>query len=468
MIRLKNITPVLCLLLTGAGLLHAAPDDDPFQGSVPTGAATGAPLALTLRGAIERGLKANLGVVMRETGNQVARAQRIRALSELLPRVTGSAGITEEQVNLKTFGFNFSFPPIPGFPGIPTIVGPFHYVDTHATASMSLFDYTARKNWRAAQANEEAVHLTYQDGRDLVVQAVANAYLLIIADASRVESVRAQVKTAQALYDRAVDQKNAGTSPAIDVLRAQVELKRQQQRQLAEENQLAKDKLALGRVIGLPNGQDFNLAEQTPFQPLEKMTPEDAESIAYKQRADYRSAQRQVYAAEQALKGARGQWLPTAGVNATYGANGLTPTDSHGVFTVAATLNFNIFDGGRIKADVEQARAALKEKQDALADLSGKINFQIRSALLDIQAAGDQVRVAQSNVDLAAQTLDQARDRFAAGVADTIEVVQAQESVAAANDDLIAALYAHNAAKVALARSLGSVEQGIDKFLAVK
>lgn len=466
MIRLKNVTPVLCFLLTGAVLLRAAPEDDQFQGSIPTGAATGAPLALTLHGAIERGLKTNLGVVSRETGNQVARAERIRALSSLLPRVTGSAGITEEQVNLKTFGF--SFPAIPGFPGIPTIVGPFHYVDAHATASMSLFDYTARKNWRAAQANEEAVHLTYQDGRDLVVQAVANAYLLIIADGSRVDSIHAQVKTAQALYDRAVDQKNAGTSPAIDVLRAQVELKRQQQRQLAEENQLAKDKLSLGRVIGLPNGQDFNLAEQTPFQPLEKMTPEDAEGVAYKQRADYRSAQRQVYAAEQALKGARGEWLPTAGVNATYGANGLTPTDSHGVFTVAASLNFNIFDGGRIKADVEQARASLKEKQDALADLSGKINFQIRSALLDIQSAGDQVQVAQSNVDLAAQTLDQARDRFAAGVADTIEVVQAQESVAAANDDLIAALYVHNSAKVSLARSLGSVEQGIDKFLAVK
>ena len=468
MIRLQKSTSILCFLLTGALTIGVRAQENQFQGSIPEGPASPTPISLTLRDAINRGLKTNLGLVTRDTQNQTARAQRIRALSALLPQVNGSFGITEEQVNLKTFGFNFSFPPIAGFNGIPSIVGPFHYVDARATTSFSLFDYSARKNWRSAQDNQQAVQLTYQDGRDLVVQAVANAYLLIIADASRVDSIRAQVKTAQALYDRAVDRKKAGVSPAIDVLRAQVELKQEQQRLLAQENQFAKDKLGLGRVIGLPNGQDFNLAESAPFAPLEKMSPQEAEGIAYKQRPDYQSAQKQVRAAEESLRGARGEWYPTAGLNAYYGADGTTPTSSHGIFGITGSVNFNIFDGGRIKADVEQARATLKQRKDSLADLGGQIDYQVRSALLDIQSAADQVTVAQSNVALAAQTLEQARDRFSAGVADTVEVVQAQESVASANDNLIAALYAHNSAKVALARALGTAEQGLDKFLTVK
>jgi len=131
-------------------------------------------------------------------------------------------------------------------------------------------------------------------------------------------------------------------------------------------------------------------------------------------------------------------------------------------------VKFNIFDGGRISGDIVQAQAALKQRRDELADLGGQIDYQVRSALLDIQSAADQIAVARSNLDLANQTLAQARDRFAAGVTDTIEVVQAQGSVAIANDNLISALYAHNLAKVGLARALGAAEQQIQKFMEVK
>src|SRR4029077_8898408 len=125
---------------------------------------------------------------------------------------------------------------------------------------------------------------------DLVVQAVANAYLLIIADSSRVDSIRAQVRTAEALYNRAADQKKAGVSPAIDVLRAQVELKTQQQRLLVEQNQFAKDKLTLGRGIGLPLGQPFDIADSTPFTPYTGLTQDQALHTALSQRPDYQSA----------------------------------------------------------------------------------------------------------------------------------------------------------------------------------
>ena len=409
-------------------------------------------------------MKANLGLLVSGSASKISRGQRLRALSALLPQVSGGVSETVEQLNLKTVGFNFS---APGF-SIPTIVGPFHYTDLRASASVTVFDYNKWKNYRSFQESQRAAQLSYQDARDLVVQAVANAYLQVIADASRAEALRAQVLTDQALYDRAVDQKKAGTSPGIDVLRSQVELKQQQQRLLAQENQLAKDKLSLARVIGLPIGQDFNIAESVPYSPLTSMTQGQALRAALEQRPDYQSAKAQVRAAEEAVRASRGERYPTVGVTGDYGDVGPAITNSHGTFTFVASLKFNIFDGGRIGADVIQAKAALKQRQDELADLGGQIDYQVRAAFLDIQSAADQVAVAKSNLELANQTLEQARDRFSAGVTDNIEVVQAQQSVASANDNLISALFGHNLAKVALARALGLAEQGIQKFMEVK
>jgi outer membrane protein TolC len=451
----------------GIGLIFAstlAGQQSQFEGSVPTGTASSTPLSLTLHDAIDRGLKTNLGLLVSASASEIARGQRVRALSTLMPQVGGQVSETVEQLNLKTIGFTFS---IPGA-ALPTIVGPFQFTDLRASASLTVFDYNKWKTYRSSQESQRAAQLSYQDARDLVVQAVANAYLQVTADASRTEAIRAQVTTDQALYDRTVDQKKAGTSPGIDVLRSQVELKQQQQRLLAQENQLAKDKLSLGRVIGLPIGQDFNIAETTPYSPLASITQEQAMRTALEQRPDYQSAKAQVRAAEDTVRATRAERYPTVGVTGDYGDVGPTIGESHGTFTFVASLKFNIFDGGRIGSDEIQAKATLKQRQDELADLGGQIDYQVRAAFLDIQSAADQVAVAKSNLELANQTLEQARDRFTAGVTDNIEVVQAQQSVASANDNLIFALYAHNLAKVALARALGAAEQGIQKFMEVK
>ncbi len=221
-------------------------------------------------------------------------------------------------------------------------------------------------------------------------------------------------------------------------------------------------------MIGLPNGQEFNLSETAPYAPLTSMTQDQALVAALAQRPDYQSGQARVRAAENDVQGARGQRYPTAGVTADYGDIGPALNDSHGTFTFVASAKINLFNGGRIAGDVIRAKAALKQRQDELADLSGQIDYQVRAAFLDIRTAADQVAVAQDNLDLANQTLSQARDRFTAGVTDNIEVIQAQESVASANDSLISALYAHNLAKVSLARALGGAEQGIQKIMEVK
>ncbi len=452
-----------CLALFAASALFG--QQAQFQGSVPAGVASATPLSLTFRDAIDRGLKTNLGLLLSGQASEASRGERLRSLSALLPQVTGAISENVEQVDLPSRGIDFH---LPGGFSTPTVVGPFHYTDARAYASFSVFDYSLRKSYRAAQEGERAALLSFKDARDLVVQSVANAYLLVIAGSSRVHSLRAQVETDQAIYDRTADQHHAGTAAAIDVLRAHVELQQEQQQLIAQDNQVAKDKLALGRVIGLPPGQQFAVADTEPYSPLAAMTPEQALRAAYEQRADLQSAEASVRAAEDSVSAARAERYPNVGVDADYGDVGTTPTSSNGTFTFQVAAKFNIFDGGRISGDIIQARAALKQRQDELADLRGQIDYQVRAALLDIQSAADQVAVARSNLDLANQTLTQAQDRFASGVTDTIEVVQAQGSVAVANDNLISALYAHNLAKVELARALGSTEQRVQQFMEVK
>jgi outer membrane protein TolC len=451
-----------CVALFAASVLCG--QQATFQGSVPTGVTSSTPPALTLQDAIDRGLRTNLGLLLSGQASEMARAERMRSLSALLPQVTGAVSENAQQIDLITRGINFH---LPGF-STPAVVGPFDYTDARASASASVFDYSLRKSYRAAQEGERAAQLSLKDARDLVVQSVANAYLLVIAGSSRVQALRAQVQTDQAIYDRTTDQKRAGTTAAIDVLRARVQLEQEQQELIAQENQVAKDKLALGRVIGLPSGQQFTIADTAPYSALAAMTPDQALRTAYEQRADFQSAKASARAAEDSVNAARGERYPSLGVTGDYGDIGTTLNSSHGTFTFQAFAKFNIFDGGRISGDIVQAQAALKQRQDELADLSGQIDYQVRAALLDMQSAADQVAVARSNLDLSNQTLTQARDRFTSGVTDTIEVVQAQGSVAVANDNLISALYAHNLSKVELARALGATEERIQKFMEVK
>jgi outer membrane protein TolC len=313
--------------------------------------------------------------------------------------------------------------------------------------------------------NVEAVNFAAQDARDLVALAVTGAYLQVIASSARVESARAQVQTAQATYQQAVDRHNAGLAARIDVTRSQVELQINQQRLTSVQNDLAKQKISLGRLIGLPPGQEFNLTDTLPYTPLEHLTLDQALLRATANRADLKSAEAQVRAAEITKKAAAAEHYPTIQVSGDYGAIGSSPTNSHGTFNVTGSVRFPIFQGGRVSADVEQADAALQQRKAEYEDLKGRIDADVRSAFLDLTSAASQLKVAESNRTLAADTLAQARDRFAAGVADTVEVVQAEEAVAAAEQDYIAALFAHNLAKASLARAMGQADQSIRQFL---
>jgi outer membrane protein TolC len=445
--------------VSSAPPVMVSPSQQQFQQSVPQGTASSTPVALTLDDAIVRGLRANLGLLTSVQSSAQSRAQRLQALSALLPTVTGSVQETAQQTNLAALGFK----KFPAF-NIPLIVGPFSYTTAQAEANVPLFNWSNWQRYRGAKQLAKASELSLKDARDLVVLAVGNAYLQIIASGARVDATQAQVNTAQVLFNRASDQKKAGVVPGIDVLRAQVELQQQQQTLVVQKNQLEKDKLTLARVIGLPIGQQFTVADPTPSLPLEAVGLDEALTKAYSNRSDYRAAESQVKGAELAVSAAKAAWYPTLGVSGYYGDQGPTLSNSHGVFSVTGSLNFNIFDGRRIRSEVQQREADLNNARNQFQNLKAQIDFDVRNALLDLKASNEQVTVARSNADLANQTLTQAQDRFSAGVADNLEVVQAQQSVATASQNLINALYSNNLAKVELARALGLAEEGVRAY----
>lgn len=450
--------------ISGATMIAPPPSDQTYQGSVPQGTASATPIALTLGDALNRGLKANLGLLMSEQSSREIRAERLRTLSALLPTVSGQVSMTEQQLNLQALGFLFKFPPALGF-SIPSIVGPYSYQAALANATVPLFNFSSISNLRASRQDEKAAALTVKNARDLVVQAVGNAYLQIIADTARITATQAEIDADNAVYVNARRRHEAGTAIGIDVLRSQVELKQRQQALVAVTNQFEKDKLTLGRIIGLAVGQEFTVADPSASVPLEAMPLQEALATAYDHRPDYQAAKARVLAAQFSLRAAKAERYPTLTASGYYGDEGLRLlSNSHGVFSATGSIEFNIFDGGRIKSDILTQDSELRNRQNELGNLRGQIDYEVRNALLDLKSSGDQVDVARSNVDLANQSLKESRDRFAAGVTNTVEVVQAQQAVADANENLISAQFQYNVAKVSLARALGLAEEGIRNY----
>jgi len=430
-----------------------------FSGSVPGKFVPGV-LPITLEDAIERGLKQNLGALLSNQDVQAAHGTKWQQLSALLPHVTASPLIDVSQVNLKEFGFSFN---IPG-QNIPSIVGPFSYFDARAFLSQQLFDWKAINKTRSANASVKSAEYNYKDARDLVVLAVGFNYLQAIADEARIETAAAQVKTAQALYDQANDRFNAGTSPAIDALRAKVELQTRQQQLIQARNDLAIQKLTVARVIGLAPGQQFDLTDKSPYAPLEGITVDEALARALANRSDYQAALSDVKAMEFSRKAAVAGYYPSLSFAADYGVAGQHASSNHGVFDVRGTLNIPIFQGGSVHGDVLRADAELQQSRDRAENLRGQIDADVRTAIFNLQSSAELVAVARSNIDLAAETLTQSIDRFAAGVTDTVEVVQSQEAVASAHEQYISSLYSYNFAKISLARALGVAEQGVKEY----
>jgi outer membrane protein TolC len=419
---------------------------------------------LSLREAVQRGIMYNLGAVGMANAVRQANGQSRIARSALLPNVSGYLQDTEQQTNLAAFGLQFNVPPSSGL-SIPTVTGAFNYFDLRAQLTQSVVNLTARNNYRASQETLRASQLSVEDARDLVVLAVGGAYLRVIAAQARVESARSQLETANALHQKTLQQFQFGKVPQLDVNRSKVEALAQQQRLFSLQNDLDKQKINLARLTGLPPNGQFDISDDVPFTPAPPLVVEDALKQAFARRADLKVAETQVRAAERARAAARAEHLPSLAVSANYGGIGTSPSQMHQTYAAAATLNVPIWAGGRVSGDIEQAEAALAQRQAELEDLKGQIESEVRSVFLDLQAATSQVQVARENLQVTRETLDQTRQRLEAGVSNNVELVQSQESVASAELDYINSVFAHNVAKLSLARATGQAADNLPQFL---
>lgn len=418
-----------------------------YQGSVVQQKATAGVLPLSLDEAIRLGLRNNLGAILAGTNVQSTGGQKLQQLQALLPTVTGTAQDSVAQVNLQAEGLRI--------PGFPAIIGPFGYTDFRATLNQDLLNVSSLQTYLASRHDFAASKYSAKDAEDMIVLTVGNAYLLCLADSSRIAALQAQVQTSQVSLNQAIQNHQGGVSPRLDELRARVDYQTQEQSLIAAQGSRQKDRIALARAIGLPLDQKFQLTDQVPYAQLATPTVDQAMAMALQHRNDLKAAEQQMKAAERSLSSAHDERLPSVTAEVDYGYIGVNPNNSYATLNANGKIGGPIFEEGKLRGDAQVAGAQLKQARAQLNNLEGQVRADVKDAILDIQTAEQLVKVSHSNVELANEALKEAQERFRAGVADNLPVSQAQSSVAEANDQYVSSLYQFNVAKLSLARAIG-------------
>jgi outer membrane protein TolC len=466
------------LVLAGASvLLHAqssnpSSNTNPFYGSVTAQPVSNEVLKLSLDDAIALGLKNNLGLKEAENGEKAFQGQKNEALQNFLPTIalTGDLGVHEQ--NLAAIGFGPStiklFAPL--FPGGVVPAGFSEITRDDLTEGkiqfgQMLFSGPVIAGWKAAGAAERAAHFAKMSARGEVVQQVASAYLHAIAASSEVDNAQALVATGQVLVRQAHDAHEAGTAANLDELRARVQLQAQQLALVAAQNLLEKNLILLKREIGIDPGQKIALTDPAPYSELAAQTPEELRAIAYRNRQDYQTLQNQAVEFKAIHAAYRSQRLPSLSFGGYYAVSQVGGAGSHGNFILQGNLSLPLFREASLRGNAEAAQAQQDAVNAQLDDLRGKIDQQVRSALLDVGATAKLVAVARSNVDLATRALSDETDRVSAGVDDNLPLVTAQATLASAQSNLVESLYQYNLSKLALARSTGVIETQYRSYL---
>jgi outer membrane protein TolC len=430
---------------------------NPFLGSVPTGTATNEVIELSLADAIDRGLKFNLGVVENQASLRQVQAQKLRALSNMVPNVSALLRQNLDQLSTVAIGLKI--------PGVPRSTGQFSYQESYLAFSDTGLNLNSLYQYRASRQNVEAQRLQLEDARDVVALAVGTAYLQVQSSEARVQTATAQLSADRELEDQALHRVQSGLAADIEGLRATVQRQTSEQRLTVYAANLTKDRLTLARIIGLPSGQKLTTTTKAAYEPWTGGDLESALRKARNDRADVKSSQAAASASQLSKRAAQFERIPGFSVNGYYGAIGTNLSRSDPTYSVVATISLPIFTGGRIRSDIQEASAQLSRRQSEHADLLGRVDYEVRNAFTDLEAADSAVKVAQKNSQLAQQTLEQAKHRFLNGVTNNLEVVQAQRDVAAANENYIASLFAHNLAKLTLLRAMGAAQKDANKYL---
>jgi outer membrane protein TolC len=409
---------------------------------------------LTLDQAVALALKQNptaqiaiLTAAQSEQDKNIARA-------DLLPQASARISDEAQKINLRA-----QFGGVPAFPGLPKTLGPFQLFSAGPSVSAPVFDLTLWRRFQAARNTAGASKANSLATREQVILLVVSQYIGTLRAVANVEASRSRVELAQALYDQAADLQKEGVGTGIDTLRANVELQNEKQRLLEAENDRETSLYALSRLLNLDPREKIELADSLSF--FETPQPEVEASIeeAMANRQEWKALASQIKAAENQKKAAQASRLPNVRFDGEFSYVGNSGTTTLPTYTYEASVNLPLFTGGRIRAEVVSSDLEIRKLEEQRADLRNQIALDVKTALLNLDSARSEVQVANLGVQLSKEEVDQARDRFKAGVANNIEVIQAQDSLSRANDNQIAALYRFNQARADLARSIGQMEK---------
>jgi outer membrane protein TolC len=411
---------------------------------------------LTLQDAIQKALQANLGVLVAGARVDEAEGTRERRLAAaLLPRVNAQSYANVQNRDLRAFGISA--------PGLPEVVGPFSNYDFRVYAQQNIVDLESYRGLKASERALDAGKMDYDDARDLIVRSIAALYLNAQSAAARVDAAQSRVTDSSTLFKLARDKHDAGTATGVDVLRAEVQLANDKQSLLVAQNQLKQALLALARNLGMNPGTPLELAEPLRYQALNQPEAATLVPAALSSRADYLSlaSQRQSLAEQQ--RASRARFYPRLSINGNYGAIGRSIGGVQGTGLIQGEIDFTVFDRDR-NGEAEELASRVKRIDDQIADLRRGIEEEVREALLNLDSAAEEVKVAREGEELAQRELELAQDRFQSGTANNVEVVTAQDELARAQENYIVAVSSHADAKFALARAMGNTEKNIAQF----
>jgi outer membrane protein TolC len=443
----------------------------PYYGSVTLKPATDEVVKLSLDDAVQRGLGTNLGLREAEIGEKTLHGEESEALQYFLPTITVTGSTAYDEYNLVALGFGpgvvkefSSLFPTGGSTSL-SLITKADVTQGQLNYSQTLFSGPTIDGYRAVRAAEKSAYYAKMSARGEVVQRVATAYLAIIADEADVANAKALLDADKVLADQAHDKHVAGVAANLDELRAKVQYQQQEQTVIAAENRLEKAKILLKREIGIAPGQKIELTDPNPYSELAARSIDDLKTEAYADRQDYQNLQYQVKEARMELGATKQERLPSLTFKGNYGVTDVSGAGAHGTLAAMGTISFPIFREASLRGQSEAAKAQLNGVNEQLDELRGRIDEQVRSSVLDVDAARQLVQVAQSNVELARQSLSDETDRFRSGIDDTLPLVQAQATLQSAQSNLVQSLYQYNVAKLGLARSTGVLEQQYKSYL---
>ncbi len=410
-----------------------------------------AALRLTLHDAVTTALKENPQVQIATLSFAQSQDDKSIARSALLPQAGLEVFDRAVRANLYAeFGSKF--------PGIPEHAGPFQFFQAGPGVTMPLLDLTLWRRLQAAHQVMSASQAQETTVREQIVLLVVSQYLAGMRAEAAVKAAQSRVDLAQALYDQANDLQKHGVGTGIDTLRANVELQNEKQRLLEAQTQQKVAHYGLARLLNLDPHREIELADTPNFYETPQMDASRSLELAYETRPEMKALAAQVHEEEIAKRAASESRLPTLNFAGTWGEQGLSAPSSIPAYVYQLTVDVPLFTGGRIHAEIAKADLEIKKVEQQRADLRNQIALEVKTSEAQLEAAQHEVDVANLGVKLAREEVSQARDRFQAGVANNIEVVSAQDSLARANDNQIAALYGYNQARADLSHSIGQIE----------